>query len=358
MIPAFLENLLRRYFRSPNFLWNRSGAASLPFKSLRPHWILGRGLCMYRYENFDHVPRPKRAAALKFKVPSWSPFDRTGYFVVWSGGDAMVWYWDGQLQETEARREALLEAGVDPARCIVLPESLFRPRQTDGIHLQQCGEGVEIQYWRHSVLRGAFWSAEAPSPQRLAWFADRHGVDAISAEGAQPPLHDELLSEPWSADISSAEWLAGNELRLAAGLALILSVVLVWQGARQWKYGLAGNEFDEAFSLIQDEVTPFMQARDGFRDLNRINEQLDTFLHEPSQAYLMGLVDQAVPEPDAHFDEWHYQAGELRIVVTVDGTASPVEYVQRLEEQPAFTDVRTEQASGRNKVEFSMKVAL
>ena len=351
MTPKLLQDLRRRFSRSPNLLQNRSGVALLPFHSLRPHWILGRGLCLYRCESFAHVPRPKREAALALQASSWSPFERTGHFSVWSGGTAMVWYWDADALDMESGSQLLAETGLDPSQCLVLPETLFRPRQKDGIHLQQCQEGFEIQCWRDGLLEDAFWSLQPPTEQRLAWFADRQGL----ADAGVPPLVDELLSEPWSADTTPREWLLRNELRLAAAVAMVLTTVLVWQEARQWKYGLAEGAFNESFSLIQDEVAPFMAARDGHRRFNRVNERLNELLLAPSQAYLMGVVDRTTPNPEAKFTLWRYQEGELQVVVE-DAEASPVEYVRLLEEQPIFADVRVEQARGENRLQLSMRV--
>ena len=351
MIPKLLQDLRRRFSRSPNLLQNRGGVVLLPFHSLRPHWILGRGLCLYRCESFEHVPRAKREAALALQASSWSPFERTGHFAVWSGGNAMVWYWDADAVDMESGDSMLAEAGVDPSQCLVLPETLFRPQREDGIHLQQCHEGFEIQCWRSGLLKDAFWSSQPPTEQRLAWFADRQGL----AEAAVPPVLDELLAEPWSADTTPREWLLRNELRLAAAVAMVLTTVLVWQEARQWKYGLGEDAFNESFSLIQDEVAPFMAARDGHRRLNRINERLNELLLAPSQAYLMGVVDRTTPNPEAKFTQWRYQEGELQVVVE-DAAASPVEYVRLLEEQPIFADVRVEQARGENRLELSMRI--
>ena len=329
----------------------RGGVMPLPLQSLRPHWILGRGLCLYRCEGFDHVPRAKREAALVFQVQSWSPFDRTGHFAVWSGGSAMVWYWDADASALLDGHPALANAEVEPAQCLVLPETLFRPRHEHGVCLQRCTEGYEIQHWRDGLLRGSYWSMQPPSAQRLAWFADRQNIDEV----ADPPLLDALLAEPWSSDTRPREWLLHNELRLAAGVALVFSIVLIWQEARYWKYGWVGNGFDGSFAEIQEQVAPFMAARDGHRNLSGINQVLDDLLRAPSQAYLMGQVDQTLPSPEAKFVEWRYQQGELKVVVE-DAAASPVEYVQRIEAQPIFREVRVEQGRRPNQLELTMKV--
>ena len=349
-IQKSLQGLRRRFSKRPNFIQGRNGATRLPQPSLRAHWILGRGLCMYRCENFDHVPRARREAAVKLQVPGWSPFDRTEHYVVWAGGDAMVWYWDAEAVDREAMRDQVAEAGADPAHCLVLPESVFRPRQANGLCVQQCAEGFEIQYWQGGLLRSAVWSLEQPSAQRVALFAERQGTTADAVEV------DELLAEPWAAQMSPREWLVANELRVAAGLALLLSTLLIWQEGRHGRLALAGQGADRDFAAIQEEVAPFMAARNEHRRLSGINDRLDALLREPSQAYLMGLIDQTLPNPEARFAAWHYQQGELKVVIE-DAAADPVQYVRLVEELPVLADVRVEQARGRNRVELTMQVA-
>ena len=350
MIQKSLQDLRRRFSKRPNFIQGRAGATRLPQPSLRAHWILGRGLCMYRCESFEHVPRSRREAALKLQVPGWSPFDRTEHYAVWAGGDAMVWYWDAEAVDRDAMRAQVAEAGADAAHCLVLPETVFRPRQGDGLCVQRCAEGFEIQHWRDGLLRSAVWSLEAPSAQRLALFAERQGVadDAVEV--------DALLAEPWAAELSPREWLVANELRLAAGLALVLSTLLIWQEGRFWRLALAGEGVERDFAAIQEEVAPFMAARNEHRRLSGINDRLDGLLREPSQARLMGLIDQTVPNPEARFASWHYQQGELKVVVEA-AAADPVQYVRLMEALPPMADVRVEQARGRNRVELTMQVA-
>ena len=92
-----MNNLLklRQLFSNKrNVIQTRSDTVQLPARSLHPHWIVGRDLCMYRREDFTNVPRSKRRSALALKLPVWSPFERTGHHCVWSGSSAMVWFWD------------------------------------------------------------------------------------------------------------------------------------------------------------------------------------------------------------------------------------------------------------------------
>ena len=71
---------LRRLFSNRrNVLQTRSATVRLAGRSLHSHWIVGRGLRMYRREDFANVPRGKRRSALALKLPVWSPFERTGH---------------------------------------------------------------------------------------------------------------------------------------------------------------------------------------------------------------------------------------------------------------------------------------
>ena len=126
--PVSLLSKLRRTFSGrPNVIQTREGALRLPAKSVHPHWIVGRALCMYRCEDLSGVPRGKRRAALDLKLPVWSPFERTGYHSVWSGGAAMVWFWDeddgrpprGARPAARARRAGAPRTASSRRRCSI-----------------------------------------------------------------------------------------------------------------------------------------------------------------------------------------------------------------------------------------------
>ena len=185
------SRLRRRFSNKPNVIQTRQGTERLPFKSFRSHWIVGRDLCMYRSEDFGNVPRNKRRVALDLKLPLWSPFARSGHHCVWAGGKAMVWFWDADaVSAGSATPDATSNLNVPSTKTPprIRPETVFLPRMSDGVHLQACREGFELQHWRERVLEHAYWFRRRPDQARIEsvlaqWGAD---VEALRAEVPTP----------------------------------------------------------------------------------------------------------------------------------------------------------------------------
>ena len=317
---------------------------------------------MYRCEDFANVPRSRRRSALELKLPVWSPFERTGHHCVWSGGSAMVWYWDedavaGRVDAFDARRPG---AGRRPSgRVRVLPETMFYPRKPDGVHLQACKEGFELQRWRAGVLADAFWFPEQPHEGQWSWFIDRQepeGHDELAAHRVRASVGgSELAAEPWSVPFAPREWIEANERGLAWACFLALVLVVVWQEARIWNIRQLNEAAEMELARFQAELGPLLEARNELLRLRRTNQARLDLLREPSQARIMSLVDGAIPSAEAKFREWRYQQGELRIVVE-DPDLDPIEYVRSLEAVPLFAEVRAEPARGENRIEITLKV--
>ena len=348
---------LRRLFSNKrNVIQSRSEAVQLPGRSVHPYWIVGRGLCMYRREDFTNVPRSKRRSALALKLPIWSPFERTGHYCVWSGGTAMVWFWDDDKVRTgsDARRFGLGAREAEPAR--VLPETVFHSKRPDGLHLQACREGFELQYWRSHVLADAFWFPDRPDERNLRWFLERQGADAHGSGPITPaPAEAALSPEPWPVSLAPGEWLEANERTLVASCLLVLVLAAVWQEARFWKIHHLTQTVDSELSRVQDALDPLLDARNELLRLRQTNRALSRLQGEPSQARLMGLVDRVLPGSRAQFREWRYQQRELTVLVE-DPDLDPITYVRSLEAEPLFDQVKAEPARGTHRIEITLRV--
>ena len=369
-----LQRLRRRFSSKRNVIQTRSGTVRLAGRSLHPHWIVGRDLCMYRREDFANVPQRKRRSALALKLPVWSPFERTGHYCVWSGSSAMVWFWDedkvgagtavsgasgasGTPDAPDLPDAPRSGAGASTAPGIrVLPETVFHPRKPDGLHLQRCREGVELQYWRADLLVDAFWFPDRPDRDSLRSFIDRQAGGDEALRGGRPAVAGGgLAPEPWRVALAPGEWLQANERILVAACLLVLGLAVVWQEARFWKIRHLGGSVTAELERMQDELEPLLAARNELSSLHRTNRALSAILREPSQALLMGLVDRAIPSAEARFREWHYQQRELRVVVE-DPDPDPITYVRSLEAEPLFDQVRVEPVRGNDRLEITLRV--
>lgn len=339
-----LFKLLRLFSGKSNVVQTRGGVSRWPVRSWRSHWIVGRDLCLYRREDFANVPRNRRRSALELKLPVWSPFERTGHHCVWSGSSAMVWFWD----------EDAVGAGRG-TRTRVLPETVFLARKPDGVHLQGCRDGFDLQYWRAGVLVDSFWFPDRPDEHELSWFVGRQengarvpSIQEVSDAGIEP--------DPWSNPVSPGEWLEARERPLVAACLLALFLALIWQEARIWKSRHVKEEIAGELARMQDELGPLLTARNELVRLRRTNRALTGILGTPSQARLMGLVDRAIPGPAAQFWEWRYQQRQLKVVVE-DPDLDPIAYVRSLEAEPLFEHVRAKPAAGGDdRIEITLRI--
>ena len=350
----FLRAVRRRFADKPNAIQTRVEVARLPARSLYRHWIVGRGLCMYRCEDFTNVPKGRRSAALALQVPVWSPFVNTDYHAVWSGSMAMVWFWDGDV--VTVRPEELFDnpGPQSAARVRTRPETVFLPRKTDGVHLQACREGFEMQHWRREVLKDAFWFRDRPDETRIDWFCRRQGIAAgLESETEADPI----APEPWLGTVPVREWVLANERPLAASVLALLVLALVWQEVRIGKMGYLGDAASLELARMEEELGPALRARNELARLRSRNEALAHILNQPSQARIVGLADQAVPGDSARFYQWRYQQGELRITVE-DANLDPIAYVRALEAVPLFDQVQVGQSRRNNRVEITLRVRL
>ena len=362
--PSRLAGLRRRFANRPNFVQTRDGVGRLAVRSPHAHWIVGRGLCMYRRNDFANVPRNRRRTAVELQLPVWSPFTRTGHHTVWQDSEAMTWFWDADAVAAAQDAFRSTPAGHEtppPESLRVVPETVFLPRRPDGVHLQPCRTGFELQHWRDAVLEDAFWFPDRPEAAQVSGFLARQGVpDTAVAQtvqnGAAEYVLPEHAAEPWTSPVAPTDWLQANERTLAAAAILVLAVVFVWQEARFWKIdGLAAAAQVE-FETQQEALAPVLATRDQILALNSRNDALTTILNTPSQAHIMGLVDQAIPGESARFAEWRYQQGELEVLVTDDEALDPVAYVRALEAVPRFEAVRVGRSSRPDSVEINLRV--
>ena len=341
-----LKDLRRRFSNSANVLQTGEGAERLPGKSLHAHWIVGRGLCIFRCETFENVARSRRRAALLLQVPVWSPFERTGHYAHWHGATAMVWLWDAsKLDPSQSpAASALATGGTYRFR----PEPMFLPRKADGVHLQNCAHGVDLQTWQDGVLTDSFWFSEPPGAAAIARVLGTEPTDIRAGPTTSP------TTEPWPAPVAPVEWLQANERTLVASGLLALTVAAAGLETRVWTVYAGAAGAADRIAALEGDLGPMLTDRTAFLDMRRRNAGLAGLLAQPSQAVLIGLVDRAIPNETATFYRWTYQNGELAVVVE-DAALSPLDYIERLEREPRFEQVRV-QLVGNDRLEISLQV--
>ena len=312
----------------------------------RRWWVLGRALCLYRCEDFPGVTRGRRARALALRVPVLSPFERTGWHAVWAGARAMVWLWDEAAVGPVAAGD---RSGLRP-----LPETVLRPRKGDGLHVQACREGFELQRWREGVLEASLWVPERGCPAEVAWGLGE-GAGLEEAPEEWPAAREASL---WPGARGAGARLEAAEGALRIGLVMALGVALGWQEVRHWRFAERERAVGEALRAVDERLGPVLAARGAYERARAENEALSALLGAPTQARLTFLVDRALPGAAGRFREWRYEDGVLALVVA-DPAPDPVPYVRGLEAEPWFGDVHVEPAAsqgGESRLTVRLKV--
>ena len=315
--------------------------------------IVGRGLCFYRCADFANVPRNRRRAALGLNIPLWSPFARTGHHAVWAGTTAMVWLWNAdRVGASSSGDDAPNTPGGSLGQPLgeQLPETVFHPKKADGVHLQTCHHGFELQLWEAGVLRDSYWSPQQPTKSVEDWFATRANAPIAPAQMAA--VAADIGVEPWVTPITPGEWLRLRERPLVACGLAFFAVVACWQETRIWKTSHQSAAAAAEVERLEEDLAPVLNARSEVRRLRARRAALATLLAGPSQAELMILTDGALPA-DVALREWRYQGGRLDLALT--GPAlDPVACVDGL--SAVFDDVVLGSRQQRGRVDIVLKV--
>ena len=262
------STLRRRFASHANVVQTAVAVERLPGESLHAHWIVGRGLCMFRCEDFANVPKNRRRTALELRVPVWSPFERTGHHCVWSGSTAMVWLWNADAVADTAAADANGGPVIRADTARILPETLFLPRRSDGICLQPCQHGFDLQHWRDGILRESFWFPQRPSPAEVEAIGHSAGVGDAPTPAETVPL----AADPWANPPDLAAWLTNNERTLVTAGLFVLLLSAVWFEVRIWAVGASAATAATELARLEDELGPLLTERSEFLRLRQLNE--------------------------------------------------------------------------------------
>ena len=358
-----VRRLRHRFARRRSAIQTRAGVELLDGQTVQSRWIVARSLCMYRSENFANIPRNRRDAAVALKIPVWSPFERFGHYCAWSDTTAMVWFWNADAVEPDAAALGLrardpAHPEMPPSTVRMLPETVLYPKQSDGVHLQPCREGFDLQYWRDGALVDSLWLARRPDAGRVHAFSAQHVDDAAPADLATDPdaPAPTFAADPWTASFKPRGWLLANERALVVAVLAFFAAVAAFHEARYWRYHLGYAADSADLRAIDTRLAPVLDARDALGALNGRNAFLAGALNHPSQAELMVTVDRALPSKASQFRSWRYQQGDLTMLLSSTGPQDPVAIVANLQAVPTFADVRPGR-SDQDGLEVHLRIA-
>lgn len=333
------------------------GGVSAPEGGLgRREWVLSRSLVHFARFELKAVPKPQRAQALQMQIRQWSPYARTGRYLLWDQDCALVWVWDAESVEA-----AMAASGLRPRGVAVIPESLLKERHPGGVILVACLEGLEAQFWRGGNLAASRWWLEGPSESAWVNFQRDAGVSPEELVPRVPePAQLPFAVRPWgkSEELDrSGAYGARSERWVLPAAALGLAIASLWYGAQVVKLRMGISERNAELQALSQRAEPVIAARaQALESMERIRT-LQAALHRyPDQASLMARVAEILPADGAHLTEWDYQNGKLKLQIASPGKVASSDYVKRFEAAGLFANVQATAATSAAGLALTMDV--
>ncbi|RZA07815.1 MAG: hypothetical protein EOO68_02895 [Moraxellaceae bacterium] len=311
-------------------LANRSEYELVTLES--PTLIIPRKYLFYQCMEFESVPRALRANLMLQRIRQLSPFTIPASWQVSEGNTAQVWFWD-------ADRVIRMHHDQDLPTLSVVPEIMLYAPLDNGLRVQPCIEGWELQYWSAKLLRHSRWFAAKPSVRDQADFVRICGAaeDEPWYEGSA-----DLLSKPWNEKVF---WSRENLQSESVAPRLVLGILLAWF-CLQLGLGL-GVQIKKAFlsasvSSKNNRLADVVKQRDGALQQQEFNRAISALIESPSQLHLLAQVRNCLSGLDNFMIlDWQYQRGQIALLLQQENLDTRA-LIEACNKNPAFTDVRAE----------------
>lgn len=296
-----------------------------------PTLIIPRKYLFYQCMSFENVPRTLRNNLLLQRVRQLSPFNRPATWQVSDNNAAQVWFWDADRVDRIRDQQTL------PALNLV-PEVMLYPPLDNGLRVQPCIEGWELQYWSGRVLRHSRWFAAKPNFRDHADFVRVCGAtdDEAWCEGEA-----HLLSKPWN---EKAFWSRESLQSEFIAPRLVLGLFLAWfclqlgmaLGVQIKKAFLA-----EAVANKSETLADLVDQRDATLQQQEFNQAVSALVQSPSQLHLLAQVSTCLSAFDFTILSWQYQSGQIAVLLQQENLDTRA-LIEACNQNPTFTDVRAE----------------
>lgn len=312
--------------------------------------LLARSRCRLKWFRLASVPAGERMAALQMQAQSWQPFDESSCLYSVVGDEGVILAWDA------AAASALLrQAELDPERTQLIPETLLRKPDEDGVHLIACIEGVEGQVWREGLLRSSRWWPSMPSAEEWALFLH---ASACAAAPLPEPARLPWLGKPWLAMQRLGEaQAAGAEARIVAIGALALALCAGFVGRQAFDVWQQVNEREQAIAQLRESGAGLADARDMALAKATQAQQWLHLLSEAQPIEVIVELHQTLGKTGVQIKEFELAGGKMKLGLQLGPQTQRADVVRMLQSGGWFVGVaetRTENAQGLMHVELSL----
>jgi hypothetical protein len=329
-----------------------------PGSDNRVLWIIGRSYLRQKvFELAEGLTDSKRKSALALLVRKWCPYESAGFAAHWVGRQAAVYAWDAAKVES-----AIVDAGLSPRFCTVLPETFIRTPHADGARLATMTDGYEGQFWRQGLLAATRWWPERPNLREWIAFLRGAGADLSEAGTDLPePAETPLLNTPWTAPSSAPItdlWSLLQNDRAAAVAATLLAVPFIYLLAEAGILGVAGMRLNAMLSsLSQANQSIRLDRSAALANLDTIQKylSLEPF---PPQIQIVQAVQKVLgaQQQKLSITDWTFDAGNLEILLHGDTALDATFFIEAFEKDPLFSNVRATTENQENDLRIRIQV--
>lgn len=313
---------------------------------------------LFRFGRFDlkHVAKAQRTKALQIQIRQWSPYGKTGQYVVFGQDHALVWAWDADRLSADLTTQKLKSSSTR-----VIPETLLHITLLSGLRLVECLDGVEGQLWQNQRIVHSRWWTEPPSLDDWLNFQRDAGI-APELDGGLPQVQKlTWLKRPW-ADTEDLTRGQGSVFRhetwVIRGMTALLLVFTVWSGVELIKMWQATLHSKIQLAELEQRAQPRLEARrKTLESLSRI-ETLQATNPYPTQLALMTAVALSLSPESAYLTEWDFRSGKLKITIASANKLTSGLLVKKLQDIGWFRNVQAGTSNDANTLTLTMETLM
>lgn len=286
--------------------------------------------------------------ALHLSITQWSPYTKTGRYIVFGPTGAMVWIWDQEKIESCLATQSL------PPETVIVPEPLFYPALGDGARLLKTKEGFDAQIWVNGELLESIGLTSLPTRRQISIL--QASFPMLDMTGLDTQIETSFTEDVWGKNRAHKEIKLSQQAWVGIiAVTVVYFISLSWQLLNIAMVMFATNSIKTEVANYESQISEVIEAREAaYRDVaiaNALNTHLNTI---PQTQVLAGVLDK-IPRNGTVLERWSYQDGDLSM--TLKGTAfDPRYYVQAFESIPYISSVSTQADQVRGHLTIKAKV--
>jgi hypothetical protein len=309
--------------------------------------IIPRKYLFYQCMDFEAVPRALHANLLLQRVRQLSPFNAPASWQVTEANTTQVWFWD-------AERVARMHHEQDLPTLSVVPETMLYPPLDNGLRVQPCLEGWELQCWSAKFLRHSRWFATKPDMRDQADFVRVCGAakDDVWVDGETT-----LLSKPWN---EKAFWSKEHLLDEKVAPRLVFGVFIAWLflqiglGLGVW---VKESYLSASVTAKNNRLVDLVRQRDGAMAQQEFNQAVSNLVQSPSQLQLLAEARSCLSAFNFMILDWQYQHGQLSLLLQQENLDNRA-LIEACNKSPLFSDIRAEPGAAPNQTRLLFTLPL